>query len=215
MGTARSRPRRGRPPDPARRERRREEILEAAARVFASRGYGEAEVQQVADALGVGKATVYRHFPRKEDLFLAAVDRRMALLEEAVDGARVSTQDPLEAIRRGIHAYLGFFDAHPGMVELLVQERAAFRNRVQPTYFRYRERCVEPWRRFLGDLVRRGVVRRVPVSRITEVVGDALYGTIFANHFAGRRRSFRDQAEDLVDVVLHGILARPRKGGRR
>ncbi len=199
------RPRRGRPPDPARRDRRREEILDAAARVFAERGFAETEVQQVADALGVGKATVYRHFPSKEALFLAALDARMAALDARMEEIR-SGADPLDAIVRGIRGYLAFFDEHPEVVELLVQERAAFRDRVQPTYFRYRDRCQEPWNRILRDLRRRGVVRKVPIDRITEVVGDALYGTIFTNHFAGRRKSFEAQARDLVDILFHGML---------
>lgn len=205
MKTAIARPRRGRPPDPERRERRREEILDAAARVFADRGYAETEVQQVADALRVGKATVYRHFPTKESLFLAALDARMAALDARMVQIRTSA-DPLDAIVRGIRAYLAFFDEHPEVVELLVQERAAFRDRVKPTYFRYRDRCQEPWNRILRDLRRRGVVRRVPIARITEVVGDALYGTIFTNHFAGRRKSFEAQARDLVDILFHGML---------
>lgn len=205
MRTTIPRPRRGRPPDPARRERRREGILDAAARVFADRGYAETEVQQVADALGVGKATVYRHFPTKEALFLAALDARMAALDARMVEIREGS-DPLDAIVRGIGAYLAFFDEHPEVVELLVQERAAFRDRVKPTYFRYRDRCQEPWDRILRDLRRRGVVRRVPIDRITEVVGDALYGTIFTNHFAGRRKSFEAQARDLVDILFHGML---------
>jgi AcrR family transcriptional regulator len=214
MATAIRRPKRGRPPDPEGRERRREEILDAAARVFAARGFAETEVQQVADALGVGKATVYRHFPTKESLFLAALDARMAALDAAMVRIRSAPGDPLDAIRRGIRGYLAFFDARPETVELLVQERAAFRDRIRPTYFRWKDRCQEPWDRILGELRRRGVVRDVPVSRITDVVGDALYGTIFTNHFAGRRRSFDAQARDLVDLLFHGMLA-PSAGVRR
>lgn len=206
MKSAIARPRRGRPPDPERRERRREEILDAAARVFAARGYADTEVQQVADALGVGKATVYRHFPTKEALFLAALDARMAALDSRMVAVRDGTPDPLEAIVLGIRTYLAFFDSHPEVVELIIQERAAFRDRVRPTYFRYRDECEEPWRRVLRRLRRAGGVRRIPVARITEVVGDALYGTIFTNHFAGRRKSFEAQARDLVDILFHGML---------
>src|SRR5262249_57454593 len=62
----------GRPQDPARRERRREEILEAAARLFAEHGYSETDTQGLADLLQVGKGTLYRYFRTKRELFLAA-----------------------------------------------------------------------------------------------------------------------------------------------
>ena len=56
---------------------RREEILDAAARLFARHGYPETDTQLLADELGVGKGTLYRYFASKEELFFAAVDRAM------------------------------------------------------------------------------------------------------------------------------------------
>src|SRR5215207_6517655 len=56
----------------------REALLDAAARVFADRGYGASSVDAVAAAAGFSKGAVYWHFAGKEDLFFA-------LLEERVD----------------------------------------------------------------------------------------------------------------------------------
>ncbi len=207
--------RRGRPPDPGRRAERCEEILAAAARVFAERGFAATDVQQVADAAGIGKGTLYRHFRSKRALFLAALDRMLERLAESVDGAAAEASTPLERISLGVRGYLAFFDAHPEVVELLVQERAAFRDREPPLYFRHRaERCA-PWRDLVDGLVREGVLRDLPAERVTDVIGHALYGTIFTNHFTGSGKSFEDQARDLVDVVFRGILADGRGPARR
>src|SRR5262245_33008170 len=46
-------------------------ILEAAERVFAQRGYGEAKVQEIAADAGVATGTVYAIFPSKEELYRA------------------------------------------------------------------------------------------------------------------------------------------------
>ena len=46
--------------------RRREEILEKAIKLFAKHGYGGTDTQQLADELRVGKGTLYRYFPSKE-----------------------------------------------------------------------------------------------------------------------------------------------------
>jgi AcrR family transcriptional regulator len=210
---------RGRPKDEALATRRREEILEAATRLFAARGWAGMDVQHAADALGVGKGTVYRYFPTKRDLFLAAVDRAMRLLKEAVDAAAEAAEAPLAQVEGAIRAYLAFFDAHPEFVELLIQERAEFKDRKQPTYFVHREANLGRWRALFDGLIRDGLVRDVPVERILEVTGNLLYGTMFTNFFAGRRRDLRAQAEDLLDVVLNGALTpagrrRRAKGGR-
>lgn len=199
--------RRGRPKDKALTARRCEEILDIAARTFAERGFPGTDVQEIADELGVGKGTVYRYFPTKRKLFLAAVDRAMRRLREQVDASAAEAGDPLERIALAVRAYLAFFDANPAFVELLMQERAEFKDRKKPTYFEHRDANESSWQEVLRELASEHRVRDVPVQRITDVVGDLLYGTIFTNHFAGRRKSFEQQAHDILDIVFHGILA--------
>lgn len=197
----------GRPVDHDIRSRRQEEILDAAARFFASRGYFEANIQELADILGVGKGTIYRYFLTKEELFLAAVDRLMQRLTEAIDQCMDAIQDPVDQIAGAVKTYLTFFAEHPEFTELLIQERAQFKDRKKPTYFVYRDAHCERRREHIGAVIAEGRLRDVPVDRVGDVIGDLLYGTMFTNYFAGRNRSPEEQAEDLLDVALFGILS--------
>ncbi|SKA95258.1 transcriptional regulator, TetR family [Prosthecobacter debontii] len=52
-------------------DERRERILEASLRVFAERGFHGATTRELAKAAGVSEALMFRHFPTKEDLYLA------------------------------------------------------------------------------------------------------------------------------------------------
>jgi AcrR family transcriptional regulator len=186
---------------------RREEILQAAARLFARHGYAATDTQLLADELGVGKGTLYRYFPSKQDLFLAAADRVMWKLRGEIDAGIEGIEDPLDQIATAVRVYLAFFANHPDCVELLMQERAQFKDRKKPTYFEHREASVERWRAFYRSLIARGRIRDMPVERITNVFGDLLYGTISANYFTGPRKPFEGQAQDILDVVFHGILS--------
>lgn len=58
----------------ARRKEKKERILEAAAQVFAMRGYSGTLVADIAVQAGVGKGTVYEYFDSKEDLFFAVFE---------------------------------------------------------------------------------------------------------------------------------------------
>ncbi len=205
---------RGRPADPERRERRREEILATAAIVFAEHGYRGTDVQQVAEAVGVGKGTIYRQFPTKRELFLAAADRGMGCLGDAVDAATADSIDGLDRIERGVRGYLAYFDAHPELIELIVLERAEFKDRPRPTYFAHRDARIGPWTELFAELIDDGLVCDRPVERITDVISDLLYGTIFTNHFAGRRPSLESQAQAIIGTVFHGILT-PRGAAER
>ena len=90
---------------------------------------------------------------------------------------------------------------------MLIQERAQFKDRKRPTYFERREANRERWRNVYRDLIAGGRLRPIPVERIMDVFGDLLYGTMFVTYIAGRRRPPAQVAEDILDVVFHGILS--------
>lgn len=197
---------RGRPIDERLWERRCDEILDAAAGLFAERGYDAADTQELANRVGVGKGTLYRYFPSKRELFLAAADRVMRRLRERLDSAVSAQNDPLDQVAAAIEAFLGFFDEEPRFVELLIQERALFKDREKPTYIEHRDNNMARWEKLYRELIAAGRVRQIPVNRITSVISDLVYGTIFTNHLAGRKRTLRRQADDIVDIVFCGIL---------
>jgi len=206
MATASNR-RPGRPASEDIRARRQEEILEAAAKLFAQRGYSDANTQDLADLLQVGKGTIYRYFPTKQELFLAALDRLLRQVKETIDRAMEGIDDPFQRMAVGVRTYLRYFAEHPEVVELLIQERAQFRDRTKPTYFVHREANVGRWREEIRRLIAEGRVRDVPPERVTDVIGDLLYGTMFTNYLAGRNRSPEEQAADLLDIAFRGILS--------
>jgi AcrR family transcriptional regulator len=76
-----------------RRQQTRDYLLEAAARVFAERGFHGASLDQVAAAAGFTKGAVYSNFKNKEDLFLALLEanqqREMDALHATIDASDV------------------------------------------------------------------------------------------------------------------------------
>ena len=86
-------------PFPAPVERRAAIIAEARA-LFLVRGYAPVSMQQIADAVGINKATLYHHFRDKDDLFLAVmageIDFACGRIAAAIDGA---TRDGATTIR--------------------------------------------------------------------------------------------------------------------
>lgn len=186
---------------------RREEILAAATRLFAEQGYSDAVTQSLADDLGVGKGTIYRHFASKRDLFLAAVDRVMVRLQEHLEAATRDVPDGLERVRCGVRAYLDFFRQNPAFVEMLVQERAQFNDRERPTYLEHRTRNVARWRDLYRQLIGEGRVRDVPPERITDVMAATLYGAMFLNDAGGRSGAFAIDADSIVDILFRGLMS--------
>jgi AcrR family transcriptional regulator len=186
---------------------RREEILETATALFAEQGFSDAVTQALAERLGVGKGTIYRHFPSKRALFLAATDRVMRKLQDCISAKVLGIEDGLERIERGIATFLQFFADHPSFVELLIQERAYFKDRKRPTYFEHREINIQRWKQLYRDLMASGRMREMPVERITTVMSNVLYGIMVTNFFNGQPAPADVQAREILDVVFVGVLS--------
>ena len=58
------------------RERTRAALIDAAARVFARKGFAAASLDEIAEAAGYTRGAVHHHFASKEEMFLAAIARR-------------------------------------------------------------------------------------------------------------------------------------------
>ncbi|MES4907868.1 MULTISPECIES: helix-turn-helix domain-containing protein [unclassified Streptomyces] len=85
--------------------RNREQILRAARAVFVDQG-PDAPLDEIARRAGVGIATLYRRFPERADLISGvAIDVFTALVEAAHEAAEAE-RDPLDALRRFMHAAL-------------------------------------------------------------------------------------------------------------
>ena len=154
------RPTRGRPRDPDLARRRRETILRQAVLHFASLGFDKADVAAIAASAGCSKGTVYNYFSSKRELFREAVDHVMDGLLEATRNPEA--EESIEAFKFAVESFLSYFTEHPEYIELLIQERAYFKDRKDPSYLEYREQhCLRKRERF-QSLIDRGVFRAVP-----------------------------------------------------
>ena len=101
------------------RGERRQSILETLARMLAERSGERITTAELAKAVGVSEAALYRHFPSKAKMLEALLD----FIEESLFSRinRILTEEPnAEArIRNILFLILGFADKNPGMARLL------------------------------------------------------------------------------------------------
>lgn len=104
-------------------EQRRALLLEAAQETFASRGYTQAGLAEVATLAGVSKTLLYHYFPDgRPELYREVMDQ---LVGQAVDAVRGAVRIPTTPDRRLadlITALFGYFERHPDAYRLLILE---------------------------------------------------------------------------------------------
>jgi AcrR family transcriptional regulator len=107
----------------AHRPSRRDDIIGAAVKVFAARGYAEASVNDIAEAANVVVSGIYYHFEGKAQLFDAAIAEVYESLDAAIEASRVG-YDPgsAEALRSVIRAGQRWVDDHPDASKMLYSQ---------------------------------------------------------------------------------------------
>src|SRR2546422_148818 len=107
------------------RDERRRRLLRAAQEVFGERGYRKTEVEEIVRRAGVTKPMLYRHFPGgKAEVYMEVLDEHLSRMMGKLGEAMASTDVPLEALRRGIDAYLRFAEENPEAFHLLAETSA-------------------------------------------------------------------------------------------
>jgi AcrR family transcriptional regulator len=98
---------------------RRQQIAEAAARVFADRDQSEVSFEAVADEAGVSRSLVYAYFGDRGSLFAAAYTYELARLDGEIDGALGSMGTDRERLSRAVRAHVDFAWRHRREWELI------------------------------------------------------------------------------------------------
>ena len=107
-------------PDPAEQSRsRRERILDAAFPRFATRGYRDTAVDDIAGAAETSKGGIYFHFPTKEAIFRELMETTADKLVGQVERAVALETEPVARAEAAIHTVLATFAGHRTMARLL------------------------------------------------------------------------------------------------
>jgi AcrR family transcriptional regulator len=142
----------------ARGERRRQQLIDFAARRFASVGYHPTSISDIVDGLGVGKGVFYWYFESKEELFRQILADAQRDLRRAQRQAIADEPDPVRRIEAGIGASVEWLDANRHLFVLL--EFARTEERFAPVIRRGEEQAVADALPHVKAGIAAGLIRR-------------------------------------------------------
>ena len=101
----------------ARRRAREAEILAATRALFDERGVRDAQIEDIAKAVGINRASIYRLFTGKEELFSLTLVQYLDELRVALEEAARTTAEPRAQLERLVEAFVDYGLAHPAFVD--------------------------------------------------------------------------------------------------
>lgn len=188
---------RGRPRNPEADGR----ILAAASSLILLRGFDSMTVDEVASNAGVGKATVYRRWARKEDLAVAAMEQ--LYLDEMPTPDTGSIRGD---IRESFASVLRFVNSPAGTDYVRTTIKESMRDqRIATLYREAAERAEKGAIVMFERAMERGEVRpETPTSAVVQFIS----GIIAMRAITGQPMPAVETLDALVDVVLDGITVR-------
>jgi AcrR family transcriptional regulator len=186
--------------------RKRATILEAASRIFATRVYHLVTMDGVARAARVGKGTLYRYFPSKEDLYLAIVDEAFGVLIGRLETERAAAAAPGTTLRRMIEAVVETFAGHLPSFRLIHRGEGRLFLRKKEVIRARRARIADLLGEALDRGVEAGVFRKMDRALAPSMLIGMVWGTTL-NHAEDTPAEIL--ARRIGDLYLHGILESP------
>jgi AcrR family transcriptional regulator len=163
----------------------REKILEVAEALFARRGFAGVGLREVAEAVGLGKSSLFHHFRSKTELYLAVLGRVLRRIQERVQPAFADPGEPWERLERCLDALVDALAEHPATARLLLRglfEDDDFGDEAEPELAateRTLHALLDGMGRLLREGIARGAFRAVSVpDTIQTLIGATVY------HFA-------------------------------
>ena len=185
-------------------------ILNAATRVFARRGFFNAQVADVAREAGVAAGTVYLYFRSKDDLLTSIFEKSMTRALEEADRALAGVTDPVERLRRLARVHLGGLGSRRDLAIVFQVELR------QSTKFmeRFSAAQLRTYLDHLRDAVRAGQEAGVFRADLNATLAaKAIFGALdeMVTNWVLSNRDHRlvDDADPVIDLLVNGMKAQP------
>lgn len=192
-------------------ETTRERILEAAEDAFSERGYHETLVEDIAGRTSLSKGGFYFHFPSKEDLFFAVIDRLANRLTSRAEEASAKCDSPLAGAEAALTEVLTRLGRRRRIAKVLLVQGYSMGSA-------FEKKRVEIYGQF-ADVIQDGLDRAVVAGEIspinTEVVARAWLGAVneIVVNWVYHGSPTPAEALPVLRTILVGGLERPNSSG--
>jgi len=186
-----------------------EQIFAEAVRIFREKGYHATSMRNIADAVGLQKASLYHYIPSKEALLFKIFERSSGALTQQLEAISASRDSPPDKLRRAIESHLIALCDQLDIYTVYLSERRALTDRYHAKVRAEGEKHA----RLIEQILQEGIARRDFRVMDTKMVALAILGMcnwLYQWYAPDGRLTPRQIAAIFAEVVIGG-LARVKK----
>jgi TetR/AcrR family fatty acid metabolism transcriptional regulator len=185
-----------------------QQIIEAAVRVFARRGYYNSRVSDIAREAGIAAGTIYLYFKTKDDILVTLFRDKMAEFVGALRKAIASEPDAVSKVRRLVSLHFRMLEENPDLAEVVQVEL-----RQGQKFFRgASSQEIGAYFALIGSVLEEGVAERrfrsdLPVKVATKMLFGAMDQMATSWVLGKRGYQLADTADAVAEIFLQGVAA--------
>lgn len=184
----------------------RAEIIQASAQIFRQKGYHGTSMQDIADAVGLKKASLYHHISGKQDILVSILDQALDLLINDLQKVVDRTIPAEEKLRGAMDVYIKRLTQDPDLAAVLLMEHGSLDHAQRAEHITRRDRFEALWRSIIDQGIQEQAFRTVDRSLATFAILGVLNWLITWYRPDGRLRP-AGIADQFADLILIGLRA--------
>lgn len=135
----------------------RKEILQAAEKVFAEKGFFQTTMSEIAEVAEFGTGTLYKYFKSKEELYFTLIDEQVEELHRLVKAELSQKTSAMERIKKVLGLQFEFIEKNRNFFRIYISERSRFEWNVKDDFGKGIHNKMVAYIKILAQVIREGV----------------------------------------------------------
>jgi len=196
-----------------RRERekraRRQEILDAAEKLFAQKGFFKTTLAEIAAASEFGMGTIYQFFSSKDEIYFTLFTEKTEQLFSLIENTLSRFDSSLDKLRALVTTAFGFFEDHRDFFKIFISGRSGFEpianEELGLKIIQFYERYIKMLQNIINEGINRQEIRPLNPEEIAHGLAGMINAFIFQWLLKPRERSLKSMDQDLLTILFEGI----------
>jgi AcrR family transcriptional regulator len=188
---------------------RRNEILQAALKLFSQKGYHQTSINEIAKEAQFSVGSLYGFFKNKEDLFLTLFNSEIEEIEDYINGRTGQVQDLKERINTMVQSLFEYFEGHWEAFNILALNRTtldlSLKDNLGEMIHNRQLQFLKITLEWIRDGIERGVFRPLRAEEMALAFMGLINGSILLWIESGRTYSLKERAHDVLEIFYRGV----------
>lgn len=193
----------------------RKEILQAAEKVFAAKGFFQATMSEIAEAAEFGTGTLYKFFKSKEELYFTLIDEKVEEINVPVKGELLKKAPAIERIRNILRLQLDFIERNRDFFRIYASEGSRFEWTVMDSCGKQIHEKMVAYIHLLAQVIKQGIkegeFKPLDPVDMAHVFEGIVHSFIFEWLISHQSYPLISKMDTVLEIFLRGVQQTERR----